>query len=176
MPQKQLVKISPSSPSTSCTRGAVSQPPRVERRSSATTSSEGVRTASIVTTTLQRAMSPPPPLPQKTFSPASSTLAKQPLVSPQHSDVSIESNYEAIFSGTLCRVSETSSSVNNTLKGSLKRESFVTNQLYEPQSEFHKNIVKLVEKLDLQLLDTSSESGYGSDQVRTTATQMATFL
>merc|ERR1719242_2050623 len=38
--------------------------------------------------------------------------------------------------------------------------SLVNNSGYD----FHRAIEKLVEKMDLQLLDTSSESGYGSDQ------------
>jgi hypothetical protein len=41
---------------------------------------------------------------------------------------------------------------------------YVSNQMYEPTSNFHRAVVRLVEKMDLQLLDTSSESGYGSDQ------------
>lgn len=36
--------------------------------------------------------------------------------------------------------------------------------------DFHRAIEKLVEKMDLQLLDTSSESGYGSDQDSLTST------
>ena len=50
------------------------------------------------------------------------------------------------------------------MKGSLKKDFYVNNHLYEPRSDFHRAVVKLVEKMDLQLLDTSSESGYGSDQ------------
>ena len=51
------------------------------------------------------------------------------------------------------------------IKSGLKNADMcVNNQLYEPHSNFHRAVVRLVEKMDLQLLDTSSESGYGSDQ------------
>merc|ERR1712043_83446 len=39
-----------------------------------------------------------------------------------------------------------------------------TNLVNNSGYDFHRAIEKLVEKMDLQLLDTSSESGYGSDQ------------
>merc|ERR1712038_1788984 len=44
--------------------------------------------------------------------------------------------------------------------GELTTATIVNNSGYD----FHRAIEKLVEKMDLQLLDTSSESGYGSDQ------------
>jgi hypothetical protein len=50
------------------------------------------------------------------------------------------------------------------VSGGLKNDRYVSNHLYEPRSDFHRAVVKLVEKLDLHLHDTSSESGYGSDQ------------
>jgi len=102
----------------------------------------------------------------------------------------VESNYEAIFSGTLCR-GQTNTSIKPTvpsrptissaasssqkqqaaeatatllIKSGLKKDFYVNNHLYEPRSDFHRAVVQLVEKMDLPHLDTSSESGYGSDQ------------
>merc|ERR1719225_191545 len=48
----------------------------------------------------------------------------------------------------------------NAKNGGDMSNTIVNNSGYD----FHRAIEKLVEKMDLQLLDTSSESGYGSDQ------------
>ena len=142
-----------------------------------------------MTTSYTRSHSPPPPLPQKSLIPSFARQAVKDIISEttttkvkQHTEV--ESNYEAIFSGTLCReqsvpkpsvqskpimssISQTQAEATATLliKSGLKNvDMMVNNHLYEPRSEFHRAVVRLVEKMDLQLLDTSSESGYGSDQ------------
>jgi hypothetical protein len=91
-------------------------------------------------------------------------------------------NYEAIFSGTMCRgtkqpdvpatcTTPTTSkrpsaftALPSLARGNLKKGLLANSHLVEPNSEFHRAVVRLVENLDLQLLDTSSESGYGSDQ------------
>lgn len=182
-----------SSNESTFTRGISLQPASTATTSSAIseTPTGSVRTASIVATSYSRSCSPPPPLPQKNLI---STFVRQAFKdlpdmkqkSQQQQESPVESNYEAIFSGTLCREqpqqpslpsSRSSSSASSStslteatavavvaMKGSLKKDFYVNNHLYEPRSDFHRAVVKLVEKMDLQLLDTSSESGYGSDQ------------
>jgi hypothetical protein len=71
-----------------------------------------------------------------------------------------EADYEAIFSGRLCRgVAPALTSARPTARTVIRgvKQDGV-------RRDFHHAVVRLVEKMDLQLMDTSSESGYGSDQ------------
>ena len=82
--------------------------------------------------------------------------------SPEGSDTS---DYKELSSGTFCRAPMTPtlerlSTVGNGVAVPHQPKSALKNQ---SKYDFHRAIEKLVEKLDLQMLDTSSESGYGSD-------------
>ena len=88
---------------------------------------------------------------------------------------SSSSNYTELSSGTLCRRPKatfapmtptleklTSAHVSEGVKPILPPKSVLKRNA---RYDFHKAVERLVEKLDLQLLDTSSESGYGSDDL-----------
>ena len=178
-----------SNESASFTRGVSVTPSPTATTPTTSTNESSVRTANIVATSYTRSHSPPPPLPQKSLI---STFVRQTTKdileskTKQKSQEPVESNYEAIFSGTLCREQTSSKpsipsrpSISSSasqkqqaaeatatllIKSGLKKDMYANNHLYEPRSDFHRAVVRLVEKMDLQNLDTSSESGYGSDQ------------
>ena len=176
-----------SSESSSFTRGISVQPFNAATPITETPSTDNVRRANIVATAYSRSCSPPPPLPQKNLISSFVRHAIKELPEMKQKsqpELQPESNYEAIFSGMLCRGQQQQqqqelsipvqrvtslkpnpeATTNLILKGGLKKDFYVNNHLYEPRSDFHRAVVRLVEKMDLQLLDTSSESGYGSDQ------------
>lgn len=93
------------------------------------------------------------------------------------------SDYETVYSGTYCRPNappkdlaapqvQTRSAApvmnevqRSALKKNLLQITAQSDSIHNPGYDFHRAIEKLVEKMDLGLqLDTSSESGYGSDQ------------
>ena len=188
--------LSSNESSTSFTRG-ISVMPAMTRTATTTespaASPAGARTANIVPTSYARSHSPPPPLPQKSLISSFVRQTTKDILETTKSkqkNLEIESNYEAIFSGTLCR-GQANTSIKPTvpsrpticsaasssqkqqaaeatatllIKSGLKKDFYVNNHLYEPRSDFHRAVVQLVEKMDLPHLDTSSESGYGSDQ------------
>ena len=90
-------------------------------------------------------------------------------------DSGVSSNYTELSSGTLCRRPKaTFAPMTPTLeKLASAHVSEGVKPILPPKSvlkrnaryDFHKAVERLVEKLDLQLLDTSSESGYGSDDL-----------
>ncbi len=124
--------------------------------------------------------SSPPPLPP----PMKLTNVKLPMPSPTLSDSSStsSSDYEQLSSGKLCRRQQqqaTLAPLTPTLEklaasavSGKSRSCAASPPPPRPKSvlkrgnryyDFHRDVERLVAKLDLPILDTSSESGYGSD-------------
>ena len=121
----------------------------------------------------------PPPPPARRSAPNRPTAAAAPSPSPSpRTNSKVEKTAEAaaaapttsFSSGTLCRLAPLTPTLEKLVsphvtagaalpptppKSVLKRGA---------RYDFHRAVERLVEKLDLQLMDTSSESGYGSEQ------------
>jgi len=113
----------------------------------------------------------PPPLQssKQSSTSTSSTACSSPSVpmtpTLQKLSDAINSNNSVIKLKSVLKKRHHSQAVTNSIKSLLSNNkngdiSMANNSGYD----FHRAIEKLVEKMDLQLLDTSSESGYGSDQ------------
>jgi hypothetical protein len=133
----------------------------------------------------------PPPLPptskQSTSSSQASPLPFVPMtptlqklsaaINSNHSVIKLKSvlkkkqsnSDNKVITDSITNNKNSSTSSNNKNGGEVSIATIVNNSGYD----FHRAIEKLVEKMDLHHLDTSSESGYGSDQDSLTSTNSA---
>lgn len=83
----------------------------------------------------------------------------------QKLSAAINSNNSVIKLKSVLKKKQSNPTDKNDKSASGKNVGDATNTIVNNSGyDFHRAIEKLVEKMDLQLLDTSSESGYGSDQ------------
>ena len=119
--------------------------------------------------TFCRLLPPPTQSSNPSSTSSSSTASPSPSVpmtpTLQKLSAAINSNNSVIKLKSVLKKRQNSQAMTNSIKTLLSNNknadiSMANNSGYD----FHRAIEKLVEKMDLQLLDTSSESGYGSDQ------------
>ena len=112
----------------------------------------------------------PPPRPPPARRPAPARPSQASPQGPQAKEEAAAAEGDSFSSGTMCRLAPLTPTLEKLVSPHVSAGAALPPT--PPKSvlkrgaryDFHRAVERLVEKLDLQLMDTSSESGYGSEQ------------